>query len=112
MSCVGGVLAPGLNAERQAVGLANEESAFEGVAGGLIAHELEHAAGGGGLLPGEDPGGVGADLFFAGESDAHVLQAAFAEGEKDGAVVGGDVDEAVAWRSPRACACGRDRRGT
>ncbi len=92
---IGGVLAPGLNAEEQAIGFANEESAFEGVAGRLIAHELEDAIGGSGLLPGEDPGGVGADLFLAGERDAQILLSAFAEGENDGAVVGGDIDEAV-----------------
>ena len=33
---------------------------------------------------------------FAGESDGHVLKAAFGEGEEDDAVVGGDVDEAMA----------------
>ena len=64
-----GMLRPGLNAQRQAVGLAHEESALQGAARGLIAEEFEHAAVGGGLLPGEHPGGVGADLFLAGDGD-------------------------------------------
>ena len=34
--------------------------------------------------------------FFAGEGEFHVLQASFAESEEEDAVVGGNIDEAVA----------------
>ena len=91
-----GVLRPGLDAQRQAVGFTHEESALQGAMRGLIAEEFEHAAVGGGLLPGDRPDGVGADLFLAGDRQLHILQTAFAEGEEEDPVVGGDVDEAVA----------------
>ena len=90
-----GMLGPGLDAQRQAIGLTYEEPALEGAARCLVAEEFEHAAIGCGLLPVEHQGGIGADGFFAGDRHLHVLQPALVEGEEEDTVVGGDVDQAV-----------------
>ena len=90
-----GMLGPGLDAQRQAIGLTHEEPALQGAARCLVAEEFEHAAFGCGLLPVEHPGGVGADGFLAGDGHFHVLESTLVEGEEEDAVVGGDVDEAV-----------------
>ena len=43
-----------------------------------------------------DPGGVGADLFLAGERQFHILRPRLLKASRIDAVVGGDIDQAVA----------------
>ena len=89
------MFAPGLDAERQAVGPADPQPCPAGRGGRPVCRGIRAAAGGGGLLASRGPRRRRRRLALAEGSELQLFQAALGEGEKDDTVVGGDIDQAV-----------------